>query len=103
MGLTAALAKAAGLPLLYRGGMCLLSADDALALLDTSAGARVRVLGVEGFRVLGNEVRPDMDAIADFSGVASHHQTVLEARRFLNMFAESDLKFELVLEPDVPV
>jgi hypothetical protein len=58
----------------------------------------VVVLGIEGFRLTESEIRPDMRAIADFSGITDPRESVDEARSFFDEVSGSDLYFDFALE-----
>jgi hypothetical protein len=64
-------------------------------MLEACRAAGVRVLGVEGFRIAGEAVQPDMDAILDLSDVLDPEVSVSEARRFLRAVADQELMFEI--------
>ena len=70
MGSIAPWANNVGVDITHVAGLELVRAEDAAALLAAFTPARVRVLGVEGFRIEGADaVRPAMDAILDLSSL----------------------------------
>jgi hypothetical protein len=82
-GLVERLAADADVLLRWHAGLPLVAARDADAFLDACDAEPVRVLGIEGFYLQGDDVRPDMSRIADLSSVADPAESVKEARRFL--------------------
>lgn len=98
MGPIAEIAAAAGVRLRERGGLALFDADSARAFLDACAKSGVRVLGIEGFDVAGDAVRPDMNAIADLSPIADPEASVAEAKAFLDGLGTTPLLFDFVLD-----
>lgn len=95
-------AREAGIPVEDVGGLVLVRAVDAGRLLDAFEKAGVRVLGAEGFRADGHEVRPDTDAILDISDVEDRHESIGEARSFVDDVATPDLLFEFVIADQAP-
>lgn len=93
------LATRAGIPVKVRGALSLVPSNGAAAFLDICESAEVRVLGFEGFELVGNGVRPDMDAIADLSAVESPKLSVQEARGIAKAIAREGLYLDFVLEP----
>lgn len=91
------IANRAGITLRHAAGLELVSAGQANAFVDACAATGTRILGIEGFQVSGEEVRPDMDAIADFSAIDDARISVDEARQFLASIDADDLAFEFVL------
>jgi hypothetical protein len=90
-----------GLAIQRVGGLVLVPADDVGRLLDALEHRGVRVLGAEGFRLRGREVRPDMDAILDISDVADLHESIREARSFVEDVATPDLLFAFVIDDEL--
>ena len=91
-------ARQLDIPVHISGALSLVAANDVPRFLDGCKLVRARVLGIEGFRLHGGGVRPDMDAIADLSRVVEPGASVEEARVFTSQFAGSDLLFEFTLE-----
>lgn len=100
MGLVAQIASSVGISVRHSGQAELVAAADAVRFLEEVLSRDLCVLGLEGFRVVGDRLVPDMDAIADFSSIAggeSSRETVVEALRFLSNVRESDLFFDVTL------
>lgn len=97
MGLIEEVADRAGIQLTERGSLVLVSAGDAMRLLDACESAGLRILGIEGFQVKENSLVPDMDAIADFSSTASAFSSILEARRFVNVVSSRELVLDFTV------
>lgn len=91
------LALRAGVHVLERGGLRLVSYADLLTLLNTCRLAGVRVLGIEGFRVAGAVVAPDMEVILDLTDVFDPPGSVTEAERFLEKVADRELMFDVTV------
>lgn len=73
MGLISEIAKAAKIPVDEDSSMELISAEHVFLFLETIRKLqKYRVVGLEGFRMRGNQLIPEMDAIADFQ----HRQSV---------------------------
>ena len=66
MGLIEDLGYQAGIHLEKIGGIEFVDFDDTQTFLDAAREAGFLVLGIEGFRLEGGHLRPDMNAIADF-------------------------------------
>lgn len=94
------LANHAGITLRYAAGLELVPAREAEAFVDACIETGTRILGIEGFEVSGDVVRPDMDAIADFSALSDARTSADEARQFLSSIDAGDLAFEFVLAED---
>lgn len=54
-------------PTLMWGGTPLFDVSDGVKLLDYCKSKGIAVLGVEGFKIKGDKIIPDMDCIVDFS------------------------------------
>jgi hypothetical protein len=91
------LAERATIRLHHAGGLQLIAAADAPAFLEACLTAHCQILGIEGFEILDGEVRPEMEAIADFSEIDDPDQTVAEARRFLDAVEDQELAFEFTI------
>lgn len=97
MGSVEAVAAGAGVSLERRGGTGLVRVEDAHVFLDEAGREGVAVIGAEGFRVDGEAITPDMDAILDLSGIDDPGQSVTEAKSFIEAVAEPGLLVEFVL------
>jgi hypothetical protein len=76
----------------------IIAAADLARFLETARARELRVVGLEGFRIVGSSIVPDMYAIADFSsiaGMASSADTVDEALHFVAEVERSDLLYEV--------
>jgi hypothetical protein len=104
MGLTARLADAAGLAVKRIGSLELVAWSDIDAFLNIVRDRKVAILGIEGFRVDGSRAVPDMDAIADFSGLPTDQElvatTLTEATRFLSSVSQPNMYFDFELADD---
>jgi hypothetical protein len=104
MGLTARLAETAGLEVGRIGSLELIAWSDIDAFLTAVSGRKVAIFGIEGFRIDGSKAVPDMDAIADFSGVPNDEQlaatTLAEASRFLRSVSRPGMYFDFEFNED---
>jgi hypothetical protein len=104
MGLTARLAEAAGIVVKRIGSLELVAWTDIDAFLNVVRGRNVTILGIEGFRIEGSRAVPDMDAIADFSGLPTDEElvatTFAEASRFLCSASRPNMYFDFELDED---
>jgi hypothetical protein len=96
-GLVEQIAARADVPVHWRAGLLLVAAPDAESFLDACDAKRVRVLGIEGLSLRGDELRPDMSRVADLSSLADPAGSVAEARRFLDRAATPGLMLDLTL------
>ena len=72
---------------------------DAAALIDVIDAAGATILGIDGFRRVGNHIAPVMAMIADFSQATSSGESVEAARRFFVTIGDApDHLFEFVLK-----
>lgn len=92
-----------GLPTKWWGKVALFSLPDAALLMDYCANRGIAVLGVEGFRLEGNQRIPDLDAIADFSELMSTSSTLFPERSvtamkaFFRLMPQDGVLLEFVL------
>jgi hypothetical protein len=101
LGLTAEIGSSAGVVVHRVGQTELVAAADLACFLHAVRDSNLHVLGLEGFRIDGGNLVPDMDAIADFSsmaGSAPSVDTVAEALRFISEVAGPKLYFELTFD-----
>lgn len=105
MGLTARLAESAGIVVKRIGSLELVAWTDIDAFLNVVRGQNVAILGIEGFRINGSRAVPDMDAIADFSGLPTDEElvatTLVEACRFFSSASRPSMYFDFELDEDV--
>ena len=97
MELILELADRAGVKVWSVGRLPLVAAIDARSLLVACLDAGVRVLGIEGFYIEGEQVIPEMAAIADFSGLDDSVKSVVESERFLEAVSGVDLFFDFTV------
>lgn len=100
MDLAEQLAEQAGVRLYRRPRMDLIAVEDANAFLDACASRSVRILGIEGFYLRGDELHVDISRIADFSSVTDASQSIDESRRFVDDVAVEGLMLDFTLEAD---
>jgi len=102
MGLTAELCQQAGISVKRIGGLELIAASDAEGFIRAARARGVVILGIEGFRIQGSGVSPDMDAIADFSTLADDNEgaakSLQAADRFLSGASRQDLYFDFTVK-----
>lgn len=102
MGLTVRLAAVVGLEVKEIGSLELIAWSDIDTFLSVVRERNVVVLGIEGFRINGSKAVPDLDAIADFSGLPTDEDlaatTIAEARRFLSNVSQPNMYFEFELD-----
>ena len=85
----------------YRGGLLLLSPDDAIALVRRAADEGVPILGVDGLRVTEAATESPLEHLIDLSRrVADGHGCWEEAEAFIQARAGSGLVFEVTLGSD---
>lgn len=101
MGLTLALGRQAGIGIREVGGLELVAFADARSFLDACVAAGVLVLGIEGFYLDSGQVRPDIDAIADFSQMTDSEGSVVEARSFIEAVGRPEMLFDFTLSEEV--
>lgn len=81
------------------GGLLLLRATDALALVSRASDEGVPVLGVDGYAKQGAEALPD--DIADYAAsVAQGHGCWQQAEAFIRERGRRDMLFEVTLGDD---
>lgn len=103
MGLIAEIARSVGVGVHQSGPTELVSGADLIKLLGAVRSRGMSVLGLEGFRIVGGRLVPEMNAIADFStisGSADSEETVAEALRFISRVGEPDLLYDVTFGED---
>jgi len=98
MGSLNEILKRVGAEVIRKGSITLVDRKAAMAVLDICSDEEIRVLGIEGFSVLGEKIIPAIDAIGDFSCASSKSQSVKDARRFIQSIEQPELMFELELQ-----
>lgn len=100
--IVADLAESMGLEVVYRHGTILVPNTILGKLLDSLRMQNIRVLGLEGFRVEGQSLIPDMEAIADFSDLidAAPEVSVDAARMFLLSMGTRSLLYEVITDEE---
>jgi hypothetical protein len=81
---------------IMRGGILMLAADDATALVERARDAGVKVIGVDGFWISETSTHPDQDHTL-FSGRVNLDPWD-EAAGFIRERADLGLMFEIVLD-----
>lgn len=82
-----------------RGGILLLAPTDALDLVPSARNARIRILGIDGFRLLGSAIQPDQEHSVDYTrGPSEVNDPWTAAEMFLRSRMSVDRIFELTLE-----
>jgi hypothetical protein len=94
---TDGVAANAGVTIERRGALSLVSAAEAGAFVDACVRLGVRIIGAEGFRLDGDYILPDMEAILDLSGVTDARESADATRRFLSKVAVAEHWFEFVV------
>ena len=85
----------------HTGGLLLLRAPDAIALVNRAAEEGVPILGVDGFFVTATTTEAPVEHIVDFSSaVAEGHGCWQDAETFIQQRATTGLVFELTLGDD---
>jgi hypothetical protein len=100
VGLTSRIAQSVDVDVVLHGSMELVSHRQIARFLDGCDVHDVHILGMEGFRVDGNSVQPDMNAILDCSGVAEPDKSRAGARRFIERMAANELAYEFVFREE---
>ena len=85
----------------HSGGLLLLRAPDAVALVNRAAEEGVPILGVDGFVVTPTSTESPIEHVADYSdAVAQGHGCWQDAESFIQSRAATGLLFELTLGDD---
>jgi hypothetical protein len=92
------LARRAGVTIQRTGALDLIPAAGASAFVNASSEAGVRILGIEGFKIIDGDARPDMTAIADFSDIRGEPASNAEAVAFMKSLNDPELMFEFTLD-----
>jgi hypothetical protein len=82
-----------------RGGVLVLEASDALAMVERAESLGVPILGVDGFWITETTTQPDMEHSIDLSSTAGHGKWH-EAAEFIRGRADLGLMFEVVADED---
>jgi len=100
MGLAEQVAQRIGLSLRVIGGAPLVAAKDAERFIAGCQQGRILVLGIEGFRLEGGSLVPDMDAIADFASpiLPTLARSIAASRRFLLKVNQPGMWFNFTLQ-----
>lgn len=81
---------------LERGGLLFFTAKNAILVIEALEQARIRVLGLDAFRVTESETQPLMEESVDLSTASNN--TWEDAKHFLNKRSSSGLFFEIVAD-----
>ena len=100
MGLTSRIAQTVGVDVVLTGSMELISHRHVARFLDGCDARDVLILGIEGFRVEGHTVEPDMGAILDCSNVSRPDESRAAARLFIESMAAAELAYEFVFQEE---
>jgi hypothetical protein len=85
------------------GSMDLIKNSDIPAILDVIEKAELVVLGIEGFTLEeGDSVRPDMNAVADFSSVPNSIESIDASWNYFKEVNRPELMYEFVLKAMPP-
>ncbi|MCL4472455.1 MAG: hypothetical protein M1539_04395 [Actinobacteria bacterium] len=95
--LTEDLARHAQINVVNIGGLHLVATTDIATFLDTCQTENVLVIGIEGFRLEGERVLPDINAIADFSHLSNSIESIVEARRFFDAVDKPGMVYDFTL------
>lgn len=99
--LAARIAHEAGIPTLPVKGLTLVGVEDAPRMIQACRKKRAQILGIEGFHLVGESIRPDMKAITDFASISSVEASVTAAIRFIDAVAAPGLLLEFTLAEGV--
>src|SRR4029077_17054583 len=77
-----------------RGGLFLLAAKDALRFVEECERKGIDILGVEGFRIVGERFQPLQEHSFDLEGHTSDNHNV--AKRFIQQRLADEVWFEVV-------
>jgi hypothetical protein len=98
------LAAKLNIPIQMRGALQLIQPGDCGKIVEACRAERLLILGIDAFRLVGHQVIPDTDFIADFSELAAKPRVeaceaaALSAEAyFLRATGRTDLFFEFVL------
>lgn len=97
MDLVEEVERSANIKATVRGGLRLISFHDIPAFLEAVSEAGFVIIGIEGFILVEHAIRPDMNAIADFSELTDSARSVEEAQRFFDEISHSKKHFDFVL------
>jgi hypothetical protein len=100
MGLTSRIAQSVDVDVVFIGSMELVSHRQIARFLDGCDAHGVHILGMEGFRVDGVMVRPDMGAILDCSGISQPDRSRAAARSFIERMGATELAYEFVFREE---
>jgi hypothetical protein len=92
-------AIAAGIDCHVDTGATLVACNDAMRFLSACRDAKVRVIGAEGFGLIGGQRQPDMAAILDLGAINDGNDSIVEAERFVAAVCRPGLFFEFDLAP----
>ncbi|WP_157591857.1 hypothetical protein [Solirubrobacter soli] len=91
------IAKSAGVPFHLTATATLIACSEASVFLEACRTERVKILGTEGFDLVGDGRRPDMEAILDLSSIEDANRSVDEAQAFVAEVCRDGLMFEFQL------
>jgi hypothetical protein len=76
----------------------LIACEDAPRFLEGCRAANIRVVGAEGFDLIGTSIQPDIEAILDLGDLIDPSGSVDEAIRFVDAVYRPGLMLEFELE-----
>lgn len=77
------IASKADVPVIQLSGLDLISQQHGIKIVNVAETLNIRILGIERFLILDNEVQPDMGGILDLSDTATVSESALESIEFL--------------------
>ena len=81
-----------------RGGILMFTADDAIALIDEAHKRRIRVLGIDTFRLTEKATEPQMDHTLELSNRGFYAEDDWDqCAEFIRQRAQHDFHYEVVL------
>jgi hypothetical protein len=63
---------------LIKGGLMLFSKDDAVQFVKECRNGNLRILGVDGFKIIGEKIQPSLDNSIDLSSNNSNYDKAVE-------------------------
>ena len=79
---------------LIKGGVFLLRPDDAIQFVKACKEQGIAILGIEGFKIFGQNIQPFQEHSLDFDeAIEDSHETII---KFLEEREDTELWFEIV-------
>jgi hypothetical protein len=92
----------AGIATLERKGMILIRCEDGAAFIEAAVASGLWIVGIEGFDVSPDWIRPDTDAMTDFSRAVDAAELADAARSFLRAAGRPGLYLDCALSEQSP-